>query len=497
VNELQELRNENAELRAENGRLRAENEALRELITRLEGRIAELEKSRNKNSTNSSKPPSTDDDTGRAERAAEAVERVVKNRPTSKKRNPGKQRGAKGKHLARVEPDHIVTYSPPCCSECGADLEDAPVVAIETRQVLDLPERTYEATDHIAEKRRCGCGVDTKAEFPLEAIAPVCWGPRVAAFTLYLLACQHIPHKRTAELLRDFLGAHVSTGWVANQTLRYSSRLKSFIKTLKDLLADAYSAHVDETGTRIKGAKRWAHVMCTDLLTYLFVFDGRGKDALDDAGILDRFKGTLIHDRWHTYWQYKTIRHGLCGAHLLRDLKDVGQWWTQEEWTKSMATLLTTTNNACHKARQETKQTLSTRRLNKLSRDYDELVTAALAANPDPRKNKRKPTTIEIDAFNLAKAFRDRKNEILLFAHDLRIEFTNNQAERDLRMLKVALKITGGHRNEKVAKGHLDIRSYVETGRKYGENRFKLLERLVCNDIWQVPVPKVSASTAA
>lgn len=495
------LRNENTLLRNENSKLctrvrelESESTEPLALIACLETRIAELETQRKKNSTNSSKSPSTDDDAGRAERSEQANERAATRNASKRKRKPGKQRGAKGRHLARVDPDHVVTHQPANCHGCGADLCDAKVTATETRQVLDFPQRTYEATDHIAEKRRCACGAETKAEFPPEAMATVCWGPRVAAFALYLLVCQHLPHKRAAELLRDFLGVHVSTGWVANQTLRYSGRLKPFIEALKNLLAASWSAHVDETGTRVKGAKRWVHVMCTEMLTYLFVHEKRGRDALDHAGILERFKGTLIHDRWHTYWQYMLIRHGLCGAHLLRDLKAVGEWWQQEKWCTAMATLLTTTNNACEKARQEGRTSLSTRRLNKVGTDYDAIVASALAANPDPG---RKRTKSEKDAYNLACAFRDRKNEILLYAHDLSIDFTNNQAERDLRMLKVALKITGGHRNEKVAQGHLDIRSYVETGRKHGENRFALIERLVQGNPWTVPAQAEATTVAA
>jgi transposase len=490
-----ELRRDNQELRREVADVRAENEDLRTLVSKLETRIAELERRLNKNSSNSSKPPSTDDDADRDQRQAEAAERAAKNRPASKKvRRPGKQRGVKGKHLARVEPDHTIVHAPLECSDCGSTLDDAPVTGRETRQVLDFPERSYQATDHVVEKRRCGCGTETKAEFPPEALAPVCWGPRIAAFTLYLLVCQHLPHKRTAELLREFLGAHVSTGWVAKQTLRYSGRLKPFLTSLKDHLAGAYAAHVDETGTRVKGVKHWVHVMCTEMLTYLFIHKTRGREALDPVGILDRFKQILIHDRWVTYWQYDEIKHGLCGAHLLRDLKDAGIWWQQEQWTKAMAKLLTETNKACHRARDENKQSLSTRRLNKLSADYDAIVADALAANPDLG---RKRTQIEKDAYNLACAFQKRKNEILLFAYDLRIDFTNNQAERDLRMVKVGLKITGGHRNLKVAEGHLEIRSYVETGRKHGENRFALLERLVRNNPWTIPNQAGAATAVA
>lgn len=492
----EELRTENEQLRARVGELEVENAELRALITRLENRVAELEAQLKKNSNNSSKPPSSDDDRARAERAEEAKEHSATKSSGKKKRKPGKQRGAKGHHLARVNPDHVVNHSPASCAGCGADLAAAPVTGTETRQVLDFPERTYEATDHIAERRQCACGAETKADFPPEAMAPVCWGPRVAAFTLYLLVCQHLPHKRTAELLREFLGAHVSTGWVANQTLRYAGRLRSFIETLKNCLAGAWSAHVDETGTRVKGARRWVHVMCTETLTYLFMHDKRGKEALDHAGILDRFRGTLIHDRWHTYWKYTAIKHGLCGAHLLRDLRAVGEWWVQSEWTTSMAELLTSANRVCDKVRAEQRSSLSTRRLNRLSADYDAIVAKALDANPDPG---RKRTKVEKDAYNLACAFRDRKGEILLFCRDLSIDFTNNQAERDLRMLKVALKITGGHRNAKVAQGHLDIRSYVETGRKHGENRFSLIERLVRGNPWMVPdgVTKAEVAQAA
>jgi transposase len=152
------------------------------------------------------------------------------------------------------------------------------------RQVIDVPPVRVTVTDHIAQRRRCGCGTVTTATFPPEAKAPVCWGPEVRALALYLLDHQHLPVERCAELLAELLDAPVSTGWLCQLQLEAAGKLAPFITQIKAQLGTAPVVHADETGTRIGVTKHWVHTLSTRLLTLLVVHPKRGVEALVDMG---------------------------------------------------------------------------------------------------------------------------------------------------------------------------------------------------------------------
>jgi transposase len=189
------------------------------------------------------------------------------------------------------------------------------VCGTEARQVFDLPQRRVHVREHVAERRRCGCGAETKAEFPPEATAPACFGPAVRAAGLYLLVRQHVPVARAAEILSDLLGVPVSTGFLSSLTAGAAAGLEDFVDDLSDALAEETGAGADETSVRVAGAKWWFHVCCTALLTFLGAHPKRGTAATDNFGILPRFKGALVHDRWAPYWRYEGMRHSVCNAH--------------------------------------------------------------------------------------------------------------------------------------------------------------------------------------
>jgi hypothetical protein len=181
--------------------------------------------------------------------------------------------------------------------------------------VIDLPAIEAVVSGHVIEKRRCACGTVTAGEFPPEARAPVCWGPEVRAFAVYLLVRQHLPITRCAELLRDLLGAPVSAGWLCQVRLEAAGRLNPFIGAIKDQLRAAPVVHADETGTRVVTAegvgRHWVHVACTELITLLSVHRRRGAEALLDIDVLPRFEGTIVHDGWAPY---ETIDGPATGA---------------------------------------------------------------------------------------------------------------------------------------------------------------------------------------
>ena len=314
-------------LRSQNESLRADNEMLRDRVARLEAELA-------KDSTNSSAPPSRDGvdvRKKRAERRADA---------RKAKRAQGKQPGAPGATLERRRPDATVEHQPMCCRGCGADLAGAVVVGEVVRQVIDLPAVTPTVTDHVAWRRRCGCGTETVADLPPEARAPVCWGPEVRALAVYLLVRQHLPVQRCAELLADLLGAPVSTGWLCQIQQEASGRLAPFLAELKAQLRAAPVVHADETGTQVGTTKHWMHTLTTNLLTLIVVHPKRGVEAIRDIGILPGYAGTVVHDGYSPYAVFDQATHGQCGAHLLRHLDDVGAAVAFELWTSQLAGVL-------------------------------------------------------------------------------------------------------------------------------------------------------------
>jgi len=180
-------------------------------------------------------------------------------------------------------------------------------------------------TDHVAERRRCSCGAETRAELPSEATAPACLGPAVRAAGLYLLVRQHVPVSRAAEVLTDLLGVPVSTGLLSSLVAEGADGLEELMEDLADAITDEPVAGADETSVRVDGARWWLHICGTARLTLLGVDPSRGVDATDRMGLLPRLKGTLIHDRWAPHWRYKAMRHAICNAHLLRDLAAAGE----------------------------------------------------------------------------------------------------------------------------------------------------------------------------
>jgi transposase len=470
--------------------LEAENAALSELVEQLRAEVAELkaklieaERRAGRNSNNSSMPPSRDDQAARDQRSNRAQRRRAAREAG---RKPGKQPGDPGNHLAQVaEPDEVISHIPSHCGDCGASLAKATVTGQETRQVFDLPEARCEVTEHITEWRRCPCGTETGGVFPSEATAPACWGPRVRAYGLYLMNRQLIPVERAAEILSDLLGAPVSTGFLAGLAKTAAAGLEDFSTDLADRLADEEVINVDETGTRVAGAKWWWHVASTNLLTFLGVHPRRGVAATDYFGILARFGGIMVHDRWAPYWRYTGAGHAVCNAHILRDLEDVGTYHGQEAWTAAMRDLLVEAKRRANGARDQGLDGVPQGVRRWLLGRYNSAVAEAFAANPEPRRRRR--NAAERAGYNLAVALEDHAAEILLFMSDIRVPFDNNQAERDLRMAKLQQKISGTFRTEAGACSFGRIRSYIETGRKHGLNPVDLLIDLFKGQPWMLP----------
>lgn len=458
---------------AENATLREQVERQSALIAMLEARIADLEQRLGRTPRNSSMPPSAEGLSkppapNRAQRRTQG-------------RRPGKQPGEEGKHLAQVaDPDEVVVHSPTTCTGCGADLAGADVVSEEVRQVFDLPKIRPHVTEHRLLRRRCSCGCEVKAEAPREATAAACYGYSVRAVACYLAVHQHLPYDRMAQLFGDVLGVEISVGALAQMVAEGGGMLDLFKDVVADLLRDAPAVNFDETGGRVAGRLHWVHVASTALLTLIECHERRGTVAMDAMGVIEKMSGVAVHDGWKPYRSYDVI-HGLCNAHHLRELEGVGVVWDQG-WANDMIGLLVEAKGAVEKAKAAGADALDTSTLHSIRVRYGKLVARGWAANPVPDFGKR--SGVNKTAANLLTRLDGQRADVIRFATDFAVPFDNNQAERDVRMVKLQQKISGSWRTLAGARAYCALRSYISTMRKHDVDILDGLRRMFESNVW-------------
>ena len=443
-------------------------------ISELKRKIQVLEGRLSKNSRNSHKPPSLDG--------------LNKPKPKSLRkkteRKTGGQKGHKGHTLKMVKhPDNIKVYSVVQCKNCGCLLKDEPSQGIKNRQVFDIPPVQIEVTEHQAEIKKCPlCNHRNNAEFPKEVKAPVQYGSQLNSIITYLKIYQLLPYKRTCELLYDLFNVNLSQGTIATITKSCSDIIQKPLERIMDCLIKSDVNHFDETGCRVKGALHWMHVASNPKFTYIGVHQKRGKEAIDDIGILPRFKGRAIHDAFKPYFRYDGL-HGLCNAHHLRELTYIHE---QEghQWAKQMKDCLMDIKRAVEQASQTSNQ-LPQHEAHAFETLYQLILEAGCYKNPPPESNSKGKNTRgrskKTKARNLLERLLLRKEETLAFMHDFNVPFDNNQAERDFRMVKVQQKISGTFRSETGAENFCRIRSYISTAKKNSVNPIGVLSDAIAD----------------
>lgn len=387
----------------------------------------------------------------------------------------------------------VVRHRPSVCRCCHGDLAEAEVVGEVRRQVIDLPPIRPMVSDHVAERRRCRCGAETLAELPPEARAAVCWGPEVRAFALYLMDRQHLPLERCAELLRDVLGAPVSTGWLCGVRLEAAGRLPVFLDTLRDRLAASPVVHADETGTRVRTTRHWVHTVTTGALTLIAVDPRRGADALEAIGVLPAYRGTIVHDGWAPYELMEAATHAQCGAHLLRHVAAVGEFGRFEIWHEQMTRILLDAKAASEAAAEAGRARVAPKKAAAIRGRYHATLDVAFALLPEgpppPRRHRGGWTSGQRKAWNLATRMRRDADQVLRLLDDTRVPFDNNPAERALRMVKLHDKISGCFHSFHAAQAFAAVRSYVQTAAGHGENLLGVLRQLFTIGPWLPPQP--------
>jgi transposase len=319
----------------------------------------------------------------------------------------------------------------------------------------------------------------TLASFPASVTAPIQYGPRVGAVAVYLSQQQLLPLERTTEVLADLLGVQMSEATVGELIQRTASQLGGVEQQIKDALIQASVLHQDETGMRVGGKGYWEHVTSTAKLTHYQVDASRGQEALNRIGILPHFKGISIHDCWASYFVYD-CEHALCLVHILREL--VFQAEQQGAvWASELIELLLLMKEATQQAREQGKHWLDPLEVLawetafvRLLDEADQVTPRATA--PPGSKGRIKQSA----ARNLLDRLRKHQQAVFCFLEDLRVEFDNNQAERDLRMIKVQQKVSGCFRSLAGAHAFSRIRGYLSTLRKQGLPLLPALQATLC-----------------
>jgi transposase len=477
----EELRALVAALREANARLREVIEAKDALLAAaqaqievLAGRVADLERRAGKDSSTSSKPPSSDSPYTKKPR-----DRSLRQRSG---RKPGKQPGAQSATLRQSpHPDDRVDCWPAACRCCGADLADAPVTGVARRQVFEArPAPPPVVTEYQVAAKACpGCGAVTEGLAPEGVTSLAQYGPGVHARVALAVCAHHLPVARAARLVAAFTGVSVSAGFAAGVRGKAAARLGPFMDRARELLREAGVLYADETPARAAGGLRYVHVACTEFLTSLHT-GGRSAKDIDAGQVLPGYAGAIVRDGYAGYDHLADAVHAWCGAHGLRDLKGLYEFDPGGQvWARSMADLLIWANKQATAARAAGQPSLSDGQLAEIRSWYRGAVAKGITDNQGKR------TKLARDGLRLARRFRDHQDMILRFATDLAVGFTSNQAERDVRPVKVQQRTSGGA--WRTLQGLADfavVQSYLSTAAKWGIDALDALTQLFTTGPW-------------
>ncbi len=427
----------------------------------LQNKVDDLTKQLKTNSGNSSQSPSTD----KPSKKPRSNNRIKTNKKS------GGQIGHKGGNLKFVtDPNRIdetVVHKPTNCSTCGAKIENLKL--IDTRQQHDIVVKTI-ITNHELYNGICSCGCETKIE--IDVPHGVSYGNTIKSNVIYLSNNDLIPSDRLTVTVRDIFHLAISESTIYNWSVEAAEKLAKYNSAVAQKLLQSVTCHADESGMKVNTKNYWLHVFCNEHCTIYDVHPKRGGQAINEIGIINNFKGNLITDAYSSYFAYNDVKtHALCNAHLLRELKSVTEFY-KLSFAQNLHDLLLTMN----KERNDNKTIITNDRILELRNQYDSTIKIAesevITINHDKWRKK---------ANALINRLKKRKDNYLAFLSNTEVPFTNNQAERDIRMIKVKQKISGGFRKLENAKQFLAIRGSISTMKKLGKDVITQLGNLIKN----------------
>ena len=429
-----------------------------------------LEKTTPKTSRNSGVPPSQTGQDGEDPTTPQP-------RTSAKGQNPTHNRSDNTRTI-----ETLTTLPVEHCAHCGTDLSDAPCQGHARRTRIDIVfEKVIEHVE--AEIKDCPhCGERTKAPFPSHMPGPLQYGLGIRAFVLNLLVAQMVSLKRVQQLLNSLIGQVLAQATLLGYVLQLHRALERWEQEAIDALLKQPTLHVDETSLRVDRAKQWIHVYAGGAITLKCLHPKRGLEAIEAIGIIPRYGGVIIHDCWASYLSYAHCDHGLCGSHLTRELTFVIEA-NGYRWAASMKRLLLETRkqvaNSAHKC-------LSADEYLKLTKRYRVILARGAKELPPipPRQDGKRGRVAKSDAHNLWERLARHEAAVLLFAKRPEVAFTNNRAERDLRMSKVKQKVSGCFRTHQYAEAYCRISSYLQTMAYRGYNPLVAIQMALSGELY-------------
>lgn len=443
------------------------------LIAQLNQTIQELREQLNKNSKNSSKPPSSD---GFKRPAPKSLRK-----PSGKK--VGGQEGHQGTFLSVLsDPDKIVKHMPSACEGCPHyKMCKGTACVAEKRHVIDAVVTVNVVEHQLLEIPICMLHGDTrKGNFPNDVKATVQYGENLQALSVALNTVGAVSVKRTHEILSGVFNIPLATGTISNMVKRCANAVSETVNRIKQKVANSGLGHFDETGTRVDKKLWWVHDASNCEFTYLDISPKRGYLGMEQCGVLPLFHGIAMHDCWASYWSYEDCQHAVCCAHLLRELTGIAENHPEQKWASAFIDLLLEMKKVKDKAVEVGKETLSYYHYHKFDKRYDELIKQAREENPLPvTTEKKRGRKKKGKILALVERLDNYKASVCLFIHNFMVPFDNNQAERDLRMIKVKTKVSGCFRSEEGARDYLKIMSYIGTAHKQGHNAYDAIRKAI------------------
>ncbi|SCZ84674.1 IS66 family transposase [Nitrosomonas mobilis] len=413
-----------------------------------------LERSTKKDSGNSSKPSS---------------QTLKDESALSHPGSNGKGKSENKDQAGNMRVNEIVTISPVLtCEVCAQDLSGVPCVDHERRTRIDI---VFEKViDHVdAEIKRCpACDSTVKGVFPPDMHGPLQYGDGLKAFVINLLIGQMVALNRVQKLVKSMIGTVIAEATLLKFVLRLHQALANWEQQTTEKILHSPAINVDETSFRVDMKNYWIHVYSSNDLTLKFLHRNRGKTAVEVINIIPRYGGAIIHDCWPTYLSYPHCSHGLCGSHLLRELTFIVDTHDYA-WACNMKRMLQET---CKEVSQSTEKRLSDKAFANLQKRYRNILTHGKKELPviPPKSSGKRGKLAKSDAHNLWERLKIHEAAVLLFAKNPHVSFTNNRAERDLRMSKVKQKVSGCFRVSEYAHAYCRISSYLQSMANKGYN---------------------------
>jgi transposase-like protein len=383
-------------------------------------------------------------------------------------RSKGKGKRVSGEvHNTRVV-ETVTISKVETCTGCGNSLEDVPCRQHERRTRIDIVfEKVAEHVD--AEVKQCpNCKSTVKGEFPKDMVGKLQYGNGLKAFAIHLIVSQMVALNRVQKQIAAMMGNVIAEATLLKFVLRLYQSLEAWERSAIKEIYEAPSIHVDETSFRVQKKNHWIHVYSSGGITLKLLHRKRGREAIEELNIIPRYGGVIIHDFLASYLSYDHCGHGLCGSHLLRELTFIIDS-NQYRWARNMKKMLL---DACRTVAKKKEKCLTPEEYAALQKRYRNNLTRGEKEMPKPpeKPKGRRGRIAKSDAHNLWERLKKHEAAVLLFAKNPHVPFTNNRAERDLRMAKVKQKVSGCFRQQEYAKAYCRISSYLQTMANQGIN---------------------------